>query len=146
MTKSASTKPKKTGKKTGKAKPKPEQKPLIQLTLDQKLDIAGVIMVGIAAVTILSMLSSTKGNLTGEMIDWLQRTFGWGAFLVPLALGFIGLWLLLRSFERTPRLSGEQSTGLLLAFLLLLTTLAWFSTAASGTLGHGLSLWLIGAV
>ena len=145
MTKSASSKPKKTGKKTGKGKPEQKQ-PLIQLTLDQKLDIAGVIMVGIAAVTILSMLSSTQGNLTGQLIVMLQRTFGWGAFMVPVAIGAVGLWLLLRSFERTPRLSGEQSAGLLLAFLLFLTTLAWFDRAASGTVGYGLSLWLIGAV
>ena len=77
MTKSATAKPKKTAKKTGKAKVAPPQ-PLITLTLDQKLDLIGVALVGVAAVTILSMLSNTQGAITGQFITWLRLTFGLG--------------------------------------------------------------------
>ncbi|MBI5564275.1 MAG: DNA translocase FtsK 4TM domain-containing protein, partial [Chloroflexi bacterium] len=146
MTKSASSKPRKTVKKPGKAKAAPPAQPLISLTLDQKLDILGVGLVGVAAVTILSMLSNTQGTLTGQWIAWLRLTFGLGVFVVPVVIGAIGLWLLLRTFERTPRLSGEQSAGFLLFFLLSLMTLAWFNPALGGTLGVGLASWLIGAV
>jgi len=147
MTKSASSKPKKPAKKPSKAKAKaaPPQ-PMISLTLDQKLDILGVGLVGVAAITILSMLSNTQGTLTGQWIAFLRLTFGLGVFVVPVVIGSIGLWLLLRTFERTPRLSGEQSVGFLLSFLLALMTLAWFNPALGGTLGVGLATWLIGAV
>ena len=143
MTKSATAKPKKPAKKPGKAAP---PQPLITLTLDQKLDLIGVALVGVAAVTILSMLSNTQGALTGQWIAWLRQTFGLGVFVVPVVIGLIGLWLLLRSFERTPRLSGEQSAGFSLFFLLALMTLAWFNPALGGSLGVGLAMWLIGAV
>lgn len=147
MTKSASSKPKKPAKKPSKAKAKaaPSQ-PMISLTLDQKLDILGVGLVGVAAITILSMLSNTQGTLTGQWIAFLRLTFGLGVFVVPVVIGSIGLWLLLRTFERTPRLSGEQSAGFLLSFLLALMTLAWFNPALGGTLGVGLATWLIEAV
>jgi S-DNA-T family DNA segregation ATPase FtsK/SpoIIIE len=145
MTKSASSKPKKTTKRTRKAKATPSQ-PMISLTLDQKLDILGVVLVGVAAITILSMLSNTQGAITGQFIIWLRQTFGLGVYVVPVAIGLSGLWLLLRSFERTPRLSGEQSAGFLLFFLLALMTLAWIDRDLGGTLGTGLATWLIGAV
>ena len=145
MTKSTRSKPKKTTKRTSKAKAAPSQ-PMISLTLDQKLDILGVVLVGVAAITILSMLSNTQGAITGQFIIWLRQTFGLGVYVVPVVIGLIGLWLLLRSFERTPRLSGEQSAGFLLFFLLALMTLAWIERDLGGTLGTGLATWLIGAV
>ncbi len=145
MTKSTRSKPKKTTKRTSKAKAAPSQ-PMISLTLDQKLDILGVVLVGVAAITILSMLSNTQGAITGQFIIWLRQTFGLGVYVVPVVIGLIGLWLLLRSFERTPRLSGEQSAGFLLFFLLALMTLAWIDRDLGGTLGTGLATWLIGAV
>ncbi len=146
MTKSATAKPKKPAKKPSKAKAAPAPAPLISLTLDQKLDILGVGLVGVSAITILSMVSNTQGSLTGQWLAWLRLTFGLGVFVVPIVIGSIGLWLLLRTFERTPRLSGEQSAGFLLFFLLALMSLAWFNPALGGTLGVGLATWLIGAV
>ena len=82
----------------GRGKNPGSQPPRIQLTLDQKLDLAGVVLIGIAAITLLSMVSSSQGNLTGPWIDFLRSTFGLGYIVVPIVLLVIGLWLLLRSF------------------------------------------------
>ena len=126
-------------KKNGKTKAKSAPRtPAIQLTLDRKLDILGVALVGVAVVTILSMLSQSQGDLTGWWIGELRKAFGLGVFVVPIVIGLIGLWLLLRSFERTPRLTGEQSLGLVLIFLVALTTIAEFNKALGGSLGVGL--------
>ena len=143
MAKTSTTKAKKNGKRSAKSEPK---SPLIQLTLDQKLDILGVVLVGVAVLTVLSMLSSSQGDVTGQVIRWLHVTFGLMAFVVPIVVGLIGLWLLLRSFERTPRLTGEQWTGFLLLSILSLITLAEFNRAAGGSIGAGLLDLLIGAV
>ena len=69
-----------------------------------------------------------------------------GVFVVPINLGSLGLWLLLRSFERTPRLSGEQIAGLSAAFLLALMTLAEFGAWMGGSVGSGLLALLNSAV
>ncbi len=126
---------KKNGKTRAKSVP---HTPSIQLTLDQKLDILGVALVGVAVVTILSMLSQSQGDLTGWWIGELRKMFGLGVFVVPIVIGLFGLWLLLRTFERTPRLTGEQSLGLVLIFLVALTTIAEFNPVLGGSLGVGL--------
>ncbi len=129
------TKSKKNGNKSRKKQP---SQPLIQLSLDQKLDIFGVLLVGIGVVTVLSMLSKTQGSVTGEWIKGLYLAFGLGVYVVPIAFVLVGLWLLLRSFERTPRLSGEQIVGVILFFVLALITLAEFDPIIGGSLGAGL--------
>src|SRR5512143_3034003 len=135
MTKKA-TPAKKNGSKKSRAK-QPESRPLIQLSLDQKLDIFGVVLVGIGVLTILSLVSKTQGAVTGDWIKFLQTTFGLGLYVVPIAFALAGVWLLLRSFERTPRLSGEQTVGVIMFFVLALITLAEFDPAWGGSLGTG---------
>ena len=54
----------------------------------------------------------------------LRRTFGWGTYLVPLFVGAVGLWLVLRDFgDRLPRVTSQQVVGVLLGYLALLATL-----------------------
>ncbi len=145
-TQDKSTKAKSSGKKSakakgpskGKGKATAPQPPRLQLTLDQKLDLLGVVLIGIAAITLLSMLSSSQGDLTGPWIGFLRDTFGLGYVVAPLVLLVIGLWLLLRSFEKTPRLTREQIAGLALLFIVALITLAVFDRAAAGSIGTGL--------
>ena len=149
--KTSSSKSKKTnGRSAGKAASKTARKqpkaPLIQLDTNQKLDILGVFLVGLAAVTILSLISSSQGAITGQLLGWLRSAFGLGMYVVPVVVGLAGLWLLLRTFERTPRLSGEQMAGFAVFFLIALMTLAWFQAELGGSLGVGLLSWLIGAV
>jgi S-DNA-T family DNA segregation ATPase FtsK/SpoIIIE len=141
-----------SGKKSRKAAPPP--KPLIQLSLDQKLDIFGVVLVGIGVLTILSMVSQTQGTITGEWITTLRQSFGIGVFVVPIAFVLAGVWLLLRSFERTPRLSGEQIVGVIMFYLVALITLSEFHAPVpgssysdwGGTVGGGLMNFLENAI
>ncbi|MGH2591994.1 MAG: DNA translocase FtsK 4TM domain-containing protein [Anaerolineae bacterium] len=129
----ASTKGKSgNGKGKGKSNKKAPAGPLIRLTLDQKLDILGLLLVAVGAVTALSFLSPSQGNLTGAWLRFLRETFGFGVFIVPLALGAAGLWLLLRSFERTPRPKAAQLIGFALTFAVALASLSW----ADGALGR----------
>jgi S-DNA-T family DNA segregation ATPase FtsK/SpoIIIE len=125
MTKKSSIKP--TGKSKpagkGKGKPPPRQPP-IHLTLDQQLDILGYVLLAVAALTILSFLSANHGLVPGWWLGVLRRTFGWGAYLVPLFVGAVGLWLVLRDFgDRLPRVTPLQVVGLLLGYPALLATL-----------------------
>ncbi len=102
--------------------------PKISLTLDQWLDLAGLALVLLAILTFLSFLSN-QGMVTGWWLDLLRSLFGWGVFVVPLGLGAVGLWLILRHFEdRRPQIEPEVFVGILLAFLAALASLHLVAT------------------
>jgi S-DNA-T family DNA segregation ATPase FtsK/SpoIIIE len=103
-----------------KAKP---SLPSISLTLDQWLDLLGLGLILLALLTFLSFLS-TQGMLTGWWLGVLRTVFGWGVFAVPLGLGAIGLWLILRRFEeKRPQIAPETVVGIALVFLAALASM-----------------------
>jgi len=112
----------------------PQQPPLfdIKLTLDQKLDLLGIVLALTGLLTAFSLLSASQGWLTDWWVKPLKDTFGWGVFVVPLALMATGSWLLLRSFESVPKPSGERVIGLVLAYLAALVTLQVIAIQISG--------------
>jgi S-DNA-T family DNA segregation ATPase FtsK/SpoIIIE len=112
------------------------------MSLDRKLDITGIVMTLVGALIILSLLSTNQGSLTGSLVDLIRYGFGLGMYLLPVALVLVGLWLVLRHFERIPRASLERIFGVLLLFGNLLVIIqflyfpenreASFSLAQSG--------------
>ncbi len=107
----------------------------IHLTLDQQLDILGYVLLAVAAFTILSFLSANHGIIPGWWLGILRRSFGWGAYFVPLFVGAVGLWLILRDFgDRLPHVTPPQIVGVLLGYLALLIT---FHFPAALTLFEG---------
>lgn len=145
-TKSKKAKPAPRNKNKGRGKATEPAPPRIQLTLDQKLDIVGIILIGLGGLTILSMLSSRQADITGQWIGWLRATFGLGFFVIPIVFLLIGLWLLLRSFEKTPRLTREQIAGLIMLFVIALMSLGFFDRALAGSVGTGLLGGVVSAV
>ncbi len=135
--KSKSSKPKSRAR--GKGKPQGPQTHQIQvnLTLDQKLDILGILLVALGGITVLSLLPSNKSDLSRWWLDGLSSIFGSGVFIVPLALIAVGIWLLLRRFDQVPKPSGEQLIGYTLAFLASLLTLQM-----TGLGGGSIGVWL----
>jgi S-DNA-T family DNA segregation ATPase FtsK/SpoIIIE len=117
-----------SGKKRTSRRRKTRQKPKrslpkISLTLDQWLDLAGLVLLLLALLTFLSFLS-TQGTLTGWWLGVLRTIFGWGVFAVPLGLAAIGLWLILRRFEdKRPQIEPEMVIGIVLAFLTALASI-----------------------
>ncbi|MCY4525560.1 MAG: hypothetical protein OXB89_03035, partial [Anaerolineaceae bacterium] len=68
------------------------------LTLDNKLDILGVLLVLASLALFLSSLSTIRGQLTQVVNTFLGNFFGWGALAVPLLLFAVGAWLIVRHF------------------------------------------------
>jgi S-DNA-T family DNA segregation ATPase FtsK/SpoIIIE len=136
----------------GKPKParKPRKKPrqkLIQLTLDQQLDILGVLLAVAGGIILLTMLPGQNSPLTGALLRILQGAVGWGVYPVPFGLIAIGVWLLVRHFgDRLPRVPPERVLGLLLVWLAALPSLHFLAalyytdppdTIAAAGLGGG---------
>lgn len=129
------------------------------LSLDQQLDILGYVLLALAGLTLLSFPSSSHGVIPRWWLRTLRLGFGWGAYLTPLLIGAVGLWLVLRRFgEHLPKVTPQQVVGVLLLYLALLTSLhfpaAWVGyrgdlTAAAragdggGLLGAGIARTLL---
>ncbi len=119
------------------------------------IEAAGILLTGIALVTLLSLLSFSRGTLTGKWLDLLRQGFGWGTYFVPVGLGALGLWLFLVGFGRQIRVPLETLLGTLLLFLGSLGLLHYFATdpqavalsgGGGGHLGWLISRALIGAL
>jgi len=102
---------------------------------------------GVALITVLSLLSFSRGTLTASWLRFLRMAFGWGAYVLPAGLGAVGFWLFLVGFGRPVRVPLETVLGTLLLFLGGLGFLHYFaseprSVALSGGGGGHLG-WLI---
>jgi len=133
MAKPKSSPVKKPQPKSGKSKPaqkKNEPAPLLpfslpQISAERKLDILGAVLALAGLLTLVALLSTTRSSLTGGWLHLLALAFGWGSFVLPIALIVFGGWLVLRKVERIPALSAARVTGLLVLYLWLLTILQW---------------------
>ncbi len=120
------------GKGEGKKK-RPERAPAprVRLSRDTQLDILGYSLLIVAALTVLAFFSAQRGALLGFWVQLLGRIFGWGVYFVPIFMGAVGLYLILRRFgDRAPRPEPEQVAGTMMLFLAFLVT------------AHFLGLWL----
>jgi S-DNA-T family DNA segregation ATPase FtsK/SpoIIIE len=99
--------------------------------LDRKLDIAGIGLALVGLLTLLSLASSARSPLVGGWVSLIHKTFGWGMYLLPLALITVGVWLVVRNFERVPSVSVERLVGFILLFANLLCWLHFFNFPAS---------------
>lgn len=112
---------------------------------ERKLDILGIILALIGFLTILSLLSSQRGTVTGWWIQSISQVAGWGTFVLPLALLVLGIWLVLRNVEKLPLLSAERITGIILLYLNILSWLHLFSDGGWETAKAGIGGGYVGA-
>lgn len=124
--------------RTPKAAPAPEPPPpLFTLSPERKLDLIGVGLAVTGVMMALVLLSSSRSELTGTAVSILSVLFGWGAYLLPLALIAFGLWLILRKIERIPPVSVARVTGFLLLGLWSLVVLQVFGGDPDSASGLG---------
>ena len=96
------------------------------LTRDRQLDIIGVIAVLVGLLSLVSMVAP-DGELTAWWTQFLVNINGWGAYLLPLILIFLGAWLLFSHLEKLPVLTFERLLGVIFLFLILLTSFSILS-------------------
>ena len=112
-----------SGGRGGRSVPTPESN---GLSLDRKLDLIGVALVFVGLPTLLALFSSTRSVSSRNWLNLLDQIFGWGAYLFPVTLILVGLWLILRNFERIPTLAIERLVGLFLLYINLLAAFHFF--------------------
>jgi len=73
--------------------------------------MVGIFFLALAVLTFLSFISSNQGKITGQWLFLLRQGFGWGAYVMPVALGAIGLGLLMHGFGRLPAVRWRKCWG-----------------------------------
>lgn len=110
------------------ARPEPLPPPEPGLSLDRKLDIAGVVMVLAGLLSLLSLFSPNQSDFLAAWLTALSQLAGWGRFGLPLGLIVVGGWVVLRKFgDSLPRVEFERLTGVVLLYLALLVTLHFYA-------------------
>ena len=71
----------------------------------------------VSAFTLLSLITGSRGQITGAWIDLLQQFVGMGVWGLPVVAGTLGLWIVIRAVERMPDLPWQRPTGFLLIFI-----------------------------
>ncbi|HUH98753.1 MAG TPA: DNA translocase FtsK [Anaerolineales bacterium] len=92
-----------------------------RLSSERKLDVVGVALAVVGILILLTLFASSRSLFTEGLLRFLGRIFGWGIYLLPIALCVFGIWLILRRNERLPTFSLERATGIVFLFLWLLT-------------------------
>jgi S-DNA-T family DNA segregation ATPase FtsK/SpoIIIE len=97
------------------------------MSLDRKLDLIGILMLFVGLLTLLSLISASHNPATASWLNFLGRSFGWGAYLFPAGLLLVGLWLVLRSFQHVPHVAIERFIGVVLLFFNILGWMNFFT-------------------
>ena len=114
-------------KPSGKSMPPPEPEPVSpnpslgnRLSSERKLDLTGIILAILGTLILLSIFASSRSAVTASVVLILSQIFGWGIFILPIALFVFGIWVILRRNERLPAFSLERVTGIVFLFFWLL--------------------------
>jgi S-DNA-T family DNA segregation ATPase FtsK/SpoIIIE len=120
------------------------------LTIAARPEVLGLVLVLLSVFTLLSLLTTTRGVITGQWVDFLEQLFGMGKWGVPLVTGALGLWVVIRAIDKMPDLPLQTplgSTVLFVAYVTAATLLFRDDPAASGgALGVFLADTLVNAV
>ena len=86
-------------------------------------EIGGILLLMLALLTLLSLIPIERGTLMEGWIALLETAVGWGVWLMPIAFGVLGLWLVFMGLGREWRIEPEKLWGALALFVLGLAVL-----------------------
>ena len=90
------------------------------LTKILRSEVIGIVLLLLALLTLLLLATATRGSVATWWVRSLRMLFGVGAWLSPLVVGFIGGWLVWRSFATETELQLRRPIGVTVIFLVLL--------------------------
>lgn len=123
-------------RKSSRKRKQSHQDPLdVLAAILSRPEVIGLILVLVSVLTLLSLLTSSTGAITGAWLEWLTLLFGIGVWGFPLVTGAIGLWMVILAVEKMPNMPWRHPVGLGVLFLAgLIGTSLW---AGPGAVGGG---------
>ncbi|HLF25833.1 MAG TPA: DNA translocase FtsK [Anaerolineae bacterium] len=138
-------------------KPEPRRRQLRFTFGARRQEIAGVLLIALAAVSLLALLQVTTGALIDGWSALLVRIFGVGAYVAAVAIGLAGVVMMRRAQGAPLQIQRLRLIGLEAAFFALLAALhaaAWWGEpwalieqgTGGGLIGWGLSVLLVESI
>ena len=115
QSKSAAKKPAARSKSTAKNKA-----PSPRLNDGQRHLLAGIAILFLTAILLLSLLSPNQGQFTQWLSGLAGLAFGLGRVIIPVVTGGVGIYLVLRGMEQQPELPTVRLLGFAIVFLVFL--------------------------
>lgn len=115
-------------------------------------EILGLLLLALAAITILGLFSVTSGALSNWWAKFLRSIFGWGAHLVAIAMLVAGIALLLSNLGQALGIEWRTIVGLEVVFVAALAFVHLLSFSrdpfrlAKGGGGGGLVGWAVSSL
>src|SRR5262249_36438846 len=117
-----------TGRKLAAGSRKPAQRkrqpppPAFDLSLrpEHQRELFGLALITIAAVTIVFFLTGSAGAFGQRWVAFTKQLLGWGALLVPLSLGLLGVAILWQERREDLQLTGATVLGTAMLLVALL--------------------------
>lgn len=121
------------GRKTaGSRRKRATTQPAITLRPEHQRELFALGLIAIAIVTIVFYATGTAGALGASWVEFTRRLLGWGALIVPLSLGLLGMAILLQERYQDVRFTGATVLGTVLVLITLLLLLEFSIGARAG--------------
>src|SRR6185295_5326949 len=120
-----SRKPAAAGGRKPAARKRPAPPPVLDWSLrpEHQRELFALTLITVAGITIVFFLSGSSGAIGQTWVEFTQRLLGWGALLVPLALGMLGVAILWQERREDLQLTGATVLGTAMLLMSLLALL-----------------------
>ncbi|MBC8075153.1 MAG: DNA translocase FtsK 4TM domain-containing protein, partial [Chloroflexales bacterium] len=95
----------------------------LELRPEHQRELFALILITVAVGTLIFFATGIAGGIGAVYMLGVQQAFGYGALIVPLALGILGVAILVQERFRDTRLSGSNVFGTFLVLAALLALL-----------------------
>ncbi len=90
---------------------------------EHQRELFALTLITVAGITIVFFLSGSSGAIGQTWVEFTERLLGWGALLVPLALGMLGVAILWQERREDLQLTGATVLGTAMLLMSLLALL-----------------------
>jgi S-DNA-T family DNA segregation ATPase FtsK/SpoIIIE len=119
-------------------------RPTGRLTTQQIGWASGLLAIGVAALTLVGLVTPDGGTVTHWWLGALRSLMGWGVWLTPLALGLLGAWGISLGLQRPLAVRWPRLLGLAALWLSALGLSHLFSSEPSRAISTGLGSGYLG--
>jgi S-DNA-T family DNA segregation ATPase FtsK/SpoIIIE len=101
---------------------------------EHQRELFALTLITVAGITIVFFLTGSSGAIGQTWVAFTQRLLGWGALLVPLALGLLGVAILWQERREDLQLTGATVLGTAMLLMSLLALLEFSLRPPRGAL------------
>ncbi len=125
MTKSKSSQTRGTGRRA-------KRKSAVTLRPEHQRELFALALIAIAGVTVIFYLTGSTGQLGASWKQFMEKLLGWGALIVPLVIGVLGIGLFQSGQKDNNPLETTQVVGTVLVTIAMLILLEFSITPRQG--------------